>query len=317
MNVCVLDGVAGGHHHPVAEVDSNVTFSGGIIRSLEENKVTGLCFSLADVLALIPQAVGGGAPHIVAVLIVDPADIAAAIEPGFRGGAAPHIGRTHILLGFLVDGRKLAVSQGFCRNLIVDAGCAGAIGATGRQTAVEQIGSAAQRILKDLVPFPLVGIQFFPDNDFQSFVHQFGVEDAVLVGHLRGNRDSCRADDPDRLIPYLHLHPCGQLVLLFESLLQLALYLAASVIVVESGQIRSELPRVVLDGVEVVLVLVVAGVVGRSALDLFIQFLFQLLVVGFGSPDASALSASSTASCSAIYPSCRSNLYFCFYSNNQ
>ena len=34
-----------------------------------------------------------------------------------------------------------------------------------------------------------------------------------------------------------------------------------------------------LDGVEMVLVLVVAGVVGRSALDLFVQFLFQLLVV--------------------------------------
>ena len=85
MNVCVLDGVSGGHHHPVAEVDSNVTFSGGIIRSFKENKVTGLCFGLADVLALIPQAVGGGAPYIVAVLVVDPADVAGTVKPGFRG----------------------------------------------------------------------------------------------------------------------------------------------------------------------------------------------------------------------------------------
>ena len=54
VNVCVLDGVASGHHHAVAKVDAHMTFSGGIIRSLEENKVTGLCFSLADVLALVP-----------------------------------------------------------------------------------------------------------------------------------------------------------------------------------------------------------------------------------------------------------------------
>ena len=76
MNVCVLDGVSGTDHHAIAEVDSNVTFSGGIIRSLEENKVTGLCFCLADVLALVPQAVGGGASHIVAVLVVDPTNVA-------------------------------------------------------------------------------------------------------------------------------------------------------------------------------------------------------------------------------------------------
>ena len=44
-----------------------------------------------------------------------------------------------------------------------------------------------------------------------------------------------------------------------------------------------------LDGVKVVLVLVVAGVVGRSALDLFVQFLFQLLVVLLCAPDVPVL----------------------------
>ena len=76
MNVCVLDGVAGGHHHPVSKVDAHMTFSRSIIRSLEENKVTGLCFGFADVLALVPQAVGGGSAHIVAVLVVDPTNVA-------------------------------------------------------------------------------------------------------------------------------------------------------------------------------------------------------------------------------------------------
>ena len=79
MNVCVLDGVASGHHHAVTEVDAHMTFSGSIIRSLEENKVAGFCLGFGNVLAFVPQTVCRSAPHIVAVLIVDPADIAAAI----------------------------------------------------------------------------------------------------------------------------------------------------------------------------------------------------------------------------------------------
>ena len=93
--------------------------------------------TFGDVLALVPQTVGGSAPYIVAVLVVHPADIAAAIEPGFRGGAAPDVSCAHILLGFLVDGGKFAVGQGFCRNLIINTRCAGAVRTTGRQSAVE------------------------------------------------------------------------------------------------------------------------------------------------------------------------------------
>ena len=106
MNIGILYGVAGGHHHAVSKVDAHMTFPRRIIRSLEENKVSGLCFGFRNMLALVPQTVGGGAPYIVAVLVVHPADVAAAIEPGFRGGAAPHIGRAHILLSFLVDDRN-------------------------------------------------------------------------------------------------------------------------------------------------------------------------------------------------------------------
>ena len=76
MNIGILYGVAGGHHHPVSKVDSDMTFSRSIVGSLEENKVTGLCFCLADVLTLIPQTVGGGAPYIVTVLVVDPTNVA-------------------------------------------------------------------------------------------------------------------------------------------------------------------------------------------------------------------------------------------------
>ena len=44
-----------------------------------------------------------------------------------------------------------------------------------------------------------------------------------------------------------------------------------------------------LDGVKVILVLVVAGVVDGGALDLFVQLLFQLLVVLFCAPDVPVL----------------------------
>ena len=121
-------------------------------------------------LALVPQTVGGGAPHIVAVLVVHPADVAGAVKACFRGGTAPDVGRTHILLSFLVDGCELLIRQGFCRDLIVDARCAGAIRATGRQASIKKVGSAAQGVLKDLVPFPLVVIQFFPNDHFQATI---------------------------------------------------------------------------------------------------------------------------------------------------
>ena len=76
MNIGILYGVAGGHHHAVSEVDAHMTFPRRIIRSFKENKVTGLCFCLADVLALVPQAVGGRPAHVIPVLVVDPTNVA-------------------------------------------------------------------------------------------------------------------------------------------------------------------------------------------------------------------------------------------------
>ena len=54
MNISILYGVSGRHHHAVSEVDSNVAFPGGIIRSFKENKVSGLCFCFGNVLAFLP-----------------------------------------------------------------------------------------------------------------------------------------------------------------------------------------------------------------------------------------------------------------------
>ena len=75
MNIGILYGVSSADHHAVAKVDAHMTFSGGIIRSLEENKITGLCFGFGNVLAFRPKTVGCGAPYILAVLVVHPTDI--------------------------------------------------------------------------------------------------------------------------------------------------------------------------------------------------------------------------------------------------
>ena len=71
------------------------------------------------------------------------------------------------------------------------------------------------------------------------------MEDLILVRHLCGVGYTCKnINHHYRAVPGLDFHPCGQLVLLFDGLLQLALHLAAGVVIVQSGQERSELPRV-------------------------------------------------------------------------
>ncbi len=100
--------------------------SRGIIRSFKENEVSGLCLGFEMCWLLFHKSIGGSAP-IVAVLVVDPADIAAAIVPVFGVNRPRHRAYPIYFWASLVDGRKFAVGQGFCRNLIVDARCAGAI----------------------------------------------------------------------------------------------------------------------------------------------------------------------------------------------
>ena len=116
------------------------------------------------------------------------------------------------------------------------------------------------------------------------------MKDAVLIGDLHGVGDASKnVDHHYRAVPGLDFHPCSQLILLGKNLFEFCLYLTAGVVIAQSGQERSELPWVMLNGVQMILIFIVAGMVGGSALDLFIQFLFQLLVVGFGSPDVPVL----------------------------
>ena len=50
------------YYRPYWTHDSGVAHAGGVVSALKKDQISGLCFGLADVLALIPQAVGGQWP---------------------------------------------------------------------------------------------------------------------------------------------------------------------------------------------------------------------------------------------------------------
>ena len=89
MDIGVLDGVSGTDHHTVSEIDSGVAHAGGVVGAFEKDQISGLCFCFGNVLALVPQTVCRSAPYIVAVLVVDPANVAGAINP-VSGVEPPH-----------------------------------------------------------------------------------------------------------------------------------------------------------------------------------------------------------------------------------
>ena len=111
MDVSIFDGVSGTDHHAITEIDSAMAHPRRIIRSFEENQVTGLCFGFRNMLALLPQSVGSSAPNIIAVLVVDPANVAGTVKASFGGTTAPNVGSANVFLGFLIDGCKFTVSQ--------------------------------------------------------------------------------------------------------------------------------------------------------------------------------------------------------------
>ena len=114
MDVGVFDGVASGHHHAVSEVDAAMAHSGGVISAGEKHQVSGLGFGFADVLALVPQAIGGGASDVITSLIVDPADIAGAVETGFRSRTTPDVRCTDVLLRLLIKKKAANLFQTYC-----------------------------------------------------------------------------------------------------------------------------------------------------------------------------------------------------------
>ena len=105
-----------------------------IIGSFKENQIAWFCFCFGNMPAFLPKSIGGGTPHVITVLIVDPADVTGTVKASFGRTAAPDIRCADVFLGFLIDGRKFTVGQSFRRNRVVDAGCAGAIRAAGLMT---------------------------------------------------------------------------------------------------------------------------------------------------------------------------------------
>ena len=118
MNVRIFDGISSRHHHAVSKVDSAMAHPRRIIGSFEENQIAWFCFCFGNVLAFLPKSIGGGTPHVITILVVDPTDIATAIEPSFRGGATPDVGCAHILFAVLksIVVFIVVVLQKFCKK---------------------------------------------------------------------------------------------------------------------------------------------------------------------------------------------------------
>ena len=91
MNVCIFDGVNSRYHHAVSKVDAAMAHPRRIIGSFEENQITGLCFGFGNVPAFLPKSIGGGTPHVITVLVIDPADVSGTVKACFGRTAAPDI----------------------------------------------------------------------------------------------------------------------------------------------------------------------------------------------------------------------------------
>ena len=78
-------------HHAVADINADMAGPRCVVGSLEENQVTGLCFTWTDDCTVTHQPVGCHATHIPAVstVIDDIADKSGAVKAGRWGRAAP------------------------------------------------------------------------------------------------------------------------------------------------------------------------------------------------------------------------------------
>ncbi len=186
MNVCVFDGVSSTDHHAVAQIDSGMAHPRGIVGSLEERP---------DLRALLLPRKCAGSCSTNRWRWYAPRHNRSGYRPSrrnrssqsqFQGYCRPRRRVCPRISWLPCRWRQIRCQSGFCRNLIVDARCAGAIRTTGRQSAVEQIRSAAQRVLKNLVPFPLVVVSSSRMTTSKPRFTSLVWKILVLIGHLRG-----------------------------------------------------------------------------------------------------------------------------------
>ena len=78
-------------HHPVADINAHMGRSAGVVGSLEEDQVSGLCLTFRDNVTFSHQTIGRLPAYIpaIAAVVDDPADKAGTVKAGTRRAAAP------------------------------------------------------------------------------------------------------------------------------------------------------------------------------------------------------------------------------------
>lgn len=73
-------------HHPVSDINAHMGRSAGVVGFLEEDQVSGLCFTLWDNVAFSHQTIGRLPAYIpaIAAVVDDPAYKAGTIKAGAR-----------------------------------------------------------------------------------------------------------------------------------------------------------------------------------------------------------------------------------------
>ncbi len=121
FNRSIRDRVSTVNHHPIADINTNVRCTGGIISALEEDKVSRLCRASGDNITYTHQTVCGqsaNAPSVAAV-IDDPRNKTGAVKGSGGTASTPYIRVSQILLRFPDHVGKSGIRQSFTRNVIV------------------------------------------------------------------------------------------------------------------------------------------------------------------------------------------------------
>lgn len=108
-------------HHTIADINTNVRCTRGIISALEENQISRLGRAFRDNVAYAHQTVcsqSSNTPTVAAVIDYI-GNKPGAVKGGRRAAAAPHIRVSQIFLCFPNHIGKSCVRQSFARNVIV------------------------------------------------------------------------------------------------------------------------------------------------------------------------------------------------------
>ena len=166
------------NHHPIADINTNVRCTGGIIGALEEDEVSRFCRASGDNITYTHQTVCGqsaNAPTVAAV-IDDPRNKTGAIEGSGGAASTPYIRVSEILLRFPDHVGKSGIRQSFARNVIV-----GVFSGDSIDVVPEDVRAVPACLEEYTVSLHFILCQTgASDHTVQALVYQLHIQDPVV-----------------------------------------------------------------------------------------------------------------------------------------